>query len=108
MTDQENAILYYTYDQADISMWDADLFLAVAHGMASQICNPLTGKTQKALRALQEANGIILQAREAAANESYAPVEAVPIPLQARGSAYNAPMQRYVYPNGPLLTVTNG
>lgn len=107
MTDVENALLYFTYDQFRISMWDPSLYMAVAKALGAQICLPLNGKTSQARAAMQEANAMIYAAREAAANEDFEPVEAVPLTLQVRGSAYNRPLNPFVYPDGPILAVAN-
>lgn len=107
MTSQEDAILYFTYDQALIALWDAGLYIAVAHALGAYIALPLNGKTQQARSAQGMANSLILQAREAAANEDFAPLESDPSWIQARGSAYSVATNRYVYPNGPLLAVSN-
>ncbi|TXH15902.1 MAG: hypothetical protein E6R03_06415 [Hyphomicrobiaceae bacterium] len=107
MTNSERALLYYTFDQTDISMWDPDLYLAVAHALAAYICLPLNGKTSQARAAQQQANSLIYSAREATANESYEPVDMPPDWIVARGSAYNSPGARYVYPTGPLISVPN-
>lgn len=106
MTNSEQALLYYTYDQQQISMWDPDLYLAVAYGVAAAIAQPLSGKPGLTRTAQQMANAIILSAREASANESYEPLEALSPSLQARG-AIAMPIQPYVYPNGPVLAITN-
>lgn len=108
MTNVEDAILYYTYDQQQISMWDASLYFAVAHALGAYIALPLNGKTQQSRSAQGMANSMIQQAQEAAANESFEPLESDPSWLQVRGSAYNTSLSRFIYPNGPMLAVTNG
>lgn len=107
MTNVEDAILYYTYDQTLISMWDPQLYMAVAKALAAHICLPLNGKAAMARNAMQEANAMIYQAREASANESYEQLHTAATTLQVRGSAYDAASQPYVYPDGPVLAVTN-
>lgn len=107
MTGQEDAILYYTMDQPLIQQWDATLYLAVAHALGAYICLPLNGKTQQARSAQGMANSLILQAQETSANESYEPQDSVPDWIQIRGSVYNAPVSRYIYPNGPTLALNN-
>lgn len=108
MTNQEDALLYYTFDQQSIPLWDASLYFAIAHALGAYIALPLNGKTQQARSAQGMANSMIMQAQEAAANESYEPLESDPSWMQARGSAYNNATPRFVYPNGPMLAVDNG
>ena len=107
MTSSENVVLYYTFDQTEIATWDADLYLAIALALAAYICLPLNGKTSQARSAQQQANGMIYSAREAAANESYEPVDMAPEWIAGRGSAYGSPGVRYIYPSGPLIAVPN-
>lgn len=106
MTNTEQALLYYTFDQQQISMWDPDLYLSIAYGIAAAIAQPLSGKPGLTRTAQQMANAIILTAREIAANESYEPLEGLSPSLQVRG-AIASPVLPYVYPNGPTLAITN-
>ena len=105
MTSVENPILYYTFEQLNVAMWDPALYLAIAHALGAFIALPLNGKTQQARSAQGMANSMIAQAQEAAANESFEPLESVPEWLQVRGSAYNTPTSRFIYPNGPSIAV---
>lgn len=107
MTNGEQALLYYTFDQTKIATWDPDLYLAVAHALAAYICLPLNGKTSQARNAQQQANSLIYAAREAAANESFLPLESPPDWIAARSSAYNTTGARFVYPSGPMISVPN-
>lgn len=107
MTEVENAILYYTMDQKEISLWDPDLYLAISQALGAYISQPLNGKSASAARAQQQANGLIYSAREAAANESFEPIETVPDWISIRGSAFSAPSSRYIYPSGPIVAVPN-
>ncbi len=104
MTSAPEAIMIFTFDQFDPTMWDPSLYLAIAAGLASKITMPLTGKQALARIAFQEANFAIGAAQEAAANEDYAPVEWLSEGLQARGSSYGLGIERFIYPNGPMLT----
>lgn len=108
MTNQENALLYYTYDQDGVGMWDSQLYMAVAKALGAQIALPLNGKAAAAQRAMQEANSFIYQARESAANESFEQLSAVAATMQVRGSAYDMPLSPYIYPDGPTFAVSNG
>ncbi len=105
MTNNPNPLLYYTLDQTLISQWDASLYLAIAHALGAFIALPLNGKTQQARNALNTANQMIYQAREQSVNESFEPVESDPSWIQVRGSAYNGPVPRFIYPNGPILEI---
>jgi hypothetical protein len=107
MTNDSVAVLYYTADQTQISLWDADLYMAVSQALGAFICLPLNGKSTQAQRAQQQSNALIYSAREAAANESFEPVEGVPEWLAARGSSYSSPSPRYIYPSGPMIAVPN-
>ena len=107
MTSAEAATLYYTLDQTQIALWDPDLYLAIAHALAAYICLPLNGKTTQARAAQQQANSLIYSAREAAANESFEPVDMAPEWIAGRGSIYASPGVRYIYPSGPLIAVPN-
>ena len=100
-TNDVQTILYYTVDQPLISIWDPDLYLAIAMALSAYICLPLSGKVGQARNAQQQANALILQARETAANESYDLLDSSLDILQASGSS------RYIYPAGPMIAVPN-
>lgn len=107
MTSDTTPILYYTLDQTQISLWESDLYLAMAQALGAFICLPLNGKSATAQRAQQQANALIYAAREAAANESFEPVDMAPEWIAGRGSIYGSPGVRYIYPSGPLIAVPN-
>ena len=90
-----------------MGLWDAELYMAIAHALAANIALPLNGKAAQARAAQNMANAAIFAARETAANEDYAPLESIPEWLQARGSSYAVGLSRYIYPNGPSLAVSN-
>lgn len=107
MTNAEAAIMYYTYDQPQIQMWDANLYIAIAKALGAAICLPLSGKPQMARNALGEANAMILQAREIAANSDYEPIEQSPDWIAARGGSYTQGGPKFIFPAGPLISVPN-
>lgn len=102
----EEAILAYTFRQEAISLWSPQLQLAIVYGLAAHICMPLSGKPARAKMLLDQANQIILSAREAAANTSDDRYDHVPDWLAARGFQ-STPSQAYFYPMGSLLMLTN-
>jgi len=103
MTNSEDAILVYTRRQTDPNMWDTQLQLAIAFGLGSFICKPLNGKVSTANAMREEANGLINSARVSAANTDFVAQESSPDWLAKRGSAYDAPSTRYIYPLGTML-----
>lgn len=107
MTNEPDPVLYYTHEQVEVSLWDSQLYLAIAHALAANIALPLNGRTQQARAAIAQANMLIAQAQETAANEIFAPVETSPSWLQVRGSSFDNSVSPYVYPNGPMISVAN-
>lgn len=105
-TNVENAVLVYTLRQADISLWDAGLFMAVAYGLAGHISMPLNGKPQRAQMNIQQANQMIIDARVNIANEEETAVDSLPEWISARGFQGTPSGNRYFHPYGPLLSST--
>lgn len=105
MTHQEQALLTYTSNSALIRLWDVSLQLAIVHALAAHIAMPLTGKVARARNSLEQANDMILQAREETGNVDMARVESIPPWIAARG--YGTPMveTRYFYPHGELFSL---
>ena len=102
-TNVEQAALVYTKRQESIALWNSELQLAIVYGLASHICMPLTGKTSRAKLMVNQANDILLSARESAANTSTEMHESIPDWIAARG--YNSnPQTRFIYPFGSLLS----
>lgn len=100
------AILAYTQRLETISLWDPELQMAMVYGLAAHICMPLSGKPARAKMLADKANELILNARIGAANVSAEQHEAVPDWIAARGYSFPT-TQHYIYPHGPLLTLTN-
>lgn len=107
-TNVEKAILTYTMQQKMVGALEPDLQLAIAHGLAANICLPLNGKTERINYALQLANQKIIDARVAAANQDEYQVETLPEWFQARGYGSSAQLTRFIYPHGALLQPPNG
>lgn len=104
MSDEEEIILHYTSRQTQISLWDADLQMAVVHGLAAYIAMPLHGKPGRAREAADRANEIITAARVKAANADQRQYEHIPETLRARGYAGGWGQNGFIYPYGSLLT----
>ena len=104
----EDAVLAYTMRLETISLWSAELQMAVVYGLASHICVPLSGKTSRAKLLADEANQVLVGARESAANASTEQFDSIPEWISGRG--YSGAVQRtqFIYPFGSLLTVTPG
>lgn len=102
----EDAILAYTSNDLPPDLWGPSLQMAIVYALASHIVMPLSGKVGRAKQTVDQANTLILQAREVSANVSNEQFDFIPDWLQARGMATNT-AQRYIYPYGDLLTVAN-
>jgi hypothetical protein len=104
MTSQDAALLCYTKQQTVISLWDVSLQMAIVYGLASYIAMPLQGKAQRAQQAMNEANNLIISAREQAANDDVAQITTTPDWIAARGYSTGVMDTRYFYPSGALFT----
>lgn len=104
----EDAILVYTKNQESIALWEHNLFFGVAFGLASFITIPLNGRVSLANANVARANSIIVEAQLQALNANHVEYESVPEWLTIRGVPSSAPINRYIYPNGPLLTIAHG
>jgi len=104
-TGLSGATLIYTNRQTIPAVWDADLWLAMIQGLAGFICKPLNGKTTMAADAINMANAIITRARVQSANEDQIEYDSIPDWLIARGAIASAVPNRFIYQNGPLLSV---
>lgn len=106
-TDVELPVLTFTAKQTNLGAWDADLYMAIAYGLAAHIGMPLTGKPQRAANAMQEANAKIIMARVNAANEQQMTFDSLPDWLSVRGASISSAPSQYIYQNGPLLALTS-
>lgn len=102
MTNVPRAILYYTARNNIIQTWETSLQYAVAYALASAICMPLTGKSDRAQALAQQADQFILTARVEAANTNDFQVESTPTWILARGYA-DPGDTRFYHPMGSLL-----
>ena len=105
-TADDAPILAYTIDVTDVTLWEPDLYQAIAYGLAGHIAMPLTGKPGKAEMMFTLANGLINEARANTANEMHVMLQQAPGRLQARGYAYQPVLNPYVYPYGNFLAGT--
>lgn len=104
MCNSVDAILVYTLRQDDPNKWDTSLQMAIALGLGSFICQPLTGKSSRAAAMQKEADALILQARVAAANNDTDHYDSIPTWLSARGTALASPAARFIFPFTNLLS----
>ncbi len=102
----ESPVLVYTKRNYVVGSWESELQMAIAYGLAANIAMPVTGKAQRAQLMIQQANDLVLTARQNAANEGEETFETLPDWIQARG--YTMPsITRFFYPMGALLTAAN-
>lgn len=103
MANAETPVLIYTKRQVNIDVWDEGLYWAIVHALAAHIALPLHGKTVRARKAQEDANAIIMQARENSSNVGERMLESVPDWISARGYAEPQQRQRFLHPFGPLI-----
>lgn len=107
-TNMDEALLTYTKDQTNINLWGPELYMAIVYALAAHICIPLHGKNVRARDVENRANALIYTARETALNSDAEQYESIPSWLSARGSAFNTAEQRFMFPYGPMISVTAG
>lgn len=100
-----DAILAYTSRLENISLWDAELQMAIVYGLAANICMPLSGKPSRAKMLAEKANELIIGARVGAANMNNESYESIPDWIMARGFNQSA-AARYFHPYGGLLSLS--
>lgn len=106
LTNDPAPILYYTKRQPLVTAWDDQLTMAIVHALGAYVCIKLTGKTSRANRTLEVANGLIEQARQSAANEvDHMQYDFTPSWFAARGVTTPQITSQYYYPNGNLLSL---
>jgi hypothetical protein len=108
MTSKQSPVLVYTFRQNLIQLWGQELQMAIMYGVAASICISLTGKTSRAKILMQQANDIIIAARETAANTNNERLDSLPDWIVGRGYADVSSQTRYFYPFGGLLTSNVG
>jgi hypothetical protein len=104
-THEPTATLIYTKKQITPPAWDADLYWSIVHGLAAYIIMPLSGKTSRARSELELANLAIINARVNTANENSIEYDSMPDWLIARGAMTITVPSRFIYQNGPLLSL---
>jgi hypothetical protein len=104
-TGVQSPILTYTFDQTNLSRWENELFLAVAHALAAFAAMTITGKNSIVDYAESKANAMILTARNMTANYDDAPVQVVATWHAARGYIGSPNYPRYLFPHGEMLRV---
>lgn len=97
------ALLCYTRREENIALWDVQLQMAIVYGLAAYISMPLHGKTSRTNLMIQQANDLIMQARESAANTDVNEVDTIPSWIAVRGYATPVLDVKYYYPNGALF-----
>jgi len=101
----EVPVLIYTKDQTVPPAWDVSLYMAMAHMLSAHIAMNLHGKAGRAQKVLDTANNYVLQARIATANENQVEYDSMPDWLLARGAFSGTTPSRFIYQNGPLLSL---
>jgi hypothetical protein len=104
MTNVADALICYTKSQTNISLWDTGLRMAIVYGLAAHIAMPLQGKASRARNAIEQANSLIMSAREDAANTDTERLETIPSWISARGYGIAPTSTRYFYPLGDLFS----
>jgi hypothetical protein len=103
----EDMILFYTKQQDNVALWDANLFMAMTFALAAYATMPLNGKPQRASNAAQQANNLIIEARVLNANSEDNQIDTMPSWISARGYAGSAVDSRYFYPYGPMINIAS-
>lgn len=106
MSNSGSPVLIYTFRQTLVSLWSAELQMAIMYGLAASICMSLTGKTSRAKLLYEQANKHIIAARETAANAGDERLDSIPDWIAARGFTDTASRISYFYPFGALLTAS--
>lgn len=107
MTNEAVAILTYTFRQTDVSKWNQGLVDSVSNGLGAMLASPLTGKRQRMVDLINVANDSIMMAQVQVANEDNQNLETLPDWLSARGISGPLFPNRYIYPVGSVLSITN-
>lgn len=98
-------VLCFTKRNYVVGSWESELQMAIAYGLAANIVMPLTGKAQRAQLLINQANDLVLTARQNAANEGDERFESIPDWISARGYSFPS-TTRFYYPMGALLSAT--
>jgi hypothetical protein len=106
-TDEYGPSLIYTKSQQVPAAWDTMLYMAIVNALAGQIALPLHGKPSRAKESIEQANNLIMQARQATANENQSVYDSLPEWLIARGASTSTTPSQFIYSNGPLFSLNN-
>lgn len=98
-------VLTYTKDQTVPPSHDVGLYLAIVNMLASVIAMNIHGKPARAQKVLDTANSYVIQARVQNANENFTEYDSLPDWLIARGAFTSTTPSRFIYQNGPLLSL---
>lgn len=105
MANTEDAILVYTRLVDDPTEWSSDLRLAVSSALAAYVAWPLHCDLNRAIYNQNYANSLIKNAAAIEANQEDETYEWLPPWLAARGGSISGTVTRYIYPNGPSISV---
>lgn len=103
-TDQENALFDYTCAANDETLWDSLFVQTMVSALSARLSVAVSGDRALAQLRTEQANGIIMQARVASANEELTVLDHVPDWLRIRGVGGSMNYD-YVYPYGPLFSL---
>jgi hypothetical protein len=103
LTNASQAILYYTRDISDPTLWDSHFEGAVTMALAASISLTLTGDKGIRDRLYASANAMIIEARVSNANESLTIQDHVPDWIVARTGSWGTNDTTYAFPYGPLF-----
>lgn len=98
-------ILCYTVDVTDPTLWEADLYQAVAYALSAHISMGMHANSSRAANVFQLANMLMLEARANSANEHMRIIKERAARLQERGYMGTS-VSPYVHPYGSLFTGT--
>jgi len=97
-SNQERAILYYSFFEPNLSMWDADFYRAVRLSLSGHINMALSGKLQLTQKLENNVREVIEMASVAAANSDDTYYESVPSSWAGTGFAIRPTPISYFYP----------
>lgn len=105
MSNTEDMILFYTIQQDNVALWDAQLLMAIAYALAAHISQPLKGKPSSARATAEQANALISEARVSNANLEENKIDSMPDWILARGYSGSVAPSRFYYPFGPMISL---
>jgi hypothetical protein len=97
-TNDEDALLTYTFDQTEAGRWDAGLRDAVISYLAARIAPGITGKANARRELLSDAYSIIQTHQTDLANEQDVQFISLPEAIAARGYSGSPQQTRFFYP----------